>query len=782
MSGHGPGDSSLRAQVDALLRSQTEDLSGQMTAGYRILSRIGSGGMGDVYLAHDDKLDRPVALKLLSSHAHADPSHLQRFHHEARAASSLNHPHVLVIHDYGDVEGRPFMVTEYVEGRTLRERLRAGPIGVVEAVDIATQVASALSAAHGRGIVHRDIKPENVMIRPDGYVKVLDFGLAKPVSVAAADTALTQPGIVMGTPQYMSPEQARGRDIDERSDVWSLGVMLHEMIAGTTPFAGLTLADVFAAIVGGDPAPLPAAPAAVASCVGRALAKEPDGRYPSAREMHAALVALKAHDASPAPGPTGPVRAVTTGKRASRAIDSVAVLPLVNASGDAALEYLADGITESVINALSQLPKVKVMARSTVFRYKGRDRDPQDVGRELGVRAVLTGRLRTVGDRILIGAELVDATDGSQIWGGQLQGSAADALALQEDAAGEIAAQMRPRLTAAERKRLVKRHTANPRAFEAHLKGRYQLAKRTLDGFTKAIALFEQAIAEDREFALAYAGLADCWTLLSAAAYGDPSARTVARAREAAEQALRLDPNDAEVQTALAFVRFRIDWDWRAAEAAFVRACELGPAHAPAHHRFALMLSALGRHEEALAKIRRAHELDPLSLIIGTAVGRVLQFQRRYDEAIAQCRRTLELDGAFVQARFDLGMACAQAGRHEEAIAHVESSLRPDDPRSVMRAVLGHLYARAGRTQDADAVLQDLERRYRRGDAASYDLSLPLTGLGRAADALDWLERAREARSGLLVFIGVEPMFDTIRAEPRFDALRQRLDLPAGAI
>jgi serine/threonine protein kinase/tetratricopeptide (TPR) repeat protein len=793
-------DRALRAQVDALLASHQgataflerppslvealgspqEDLSGQTTAGYRVLSRLGSGGMGEVYLAHDDKLDRPVALKLLASHVHADPSHLRRFHQEAKAASSLNHPHILVIHDFGEIGGRPFMVTEYVEGRTLRARLDEGPLGIIEAVDVATQVASALAAAHGRGIVHRDVKPENVMVRPDGYVKVLDFGLAKPASAAgAAASALTQPGIVMGTPRYMSPEQARGLPLDARSDVWSLGVVLHEMIAGAPPFGGRVLAEVLAAILE-HPAPrLPSAPPALAECIMRALAKDPASRFPSAREMHAALVALKAYESStPGRRDSGATRAVTVPKRAGRTIDSIAVLPLATASGDSELEYLADGITESVINVLSQLPKLKVMARSTVFRYKGREVDPQTVGRELGVRAVLAGRLRAAGDRFVIAAELVDATDGSQIWGGQLQRHASDALTLQEEAAAEIAEQLRPRLTPAERKRIVKRHTANPRAFEAHLKGRYQLAKRTLDGFTKAIAFFEQAIGEDRDYALAYAGLADCWTLLSAAAYGEPSLRTMARAREAAEQARRLDPSDAEVQTALGFVRFRIDWDWRAAEAAFVRACELSPGHAPAHHRLALLLSALARHEEAIVAIRRAHELDPLSLIISTAVGRVLHFQRRYEDAIAQCRRTLDMDAQFIQAHLDLGMACAQAGRHDEAIAEFEAALRPDDPRSVMRAVLGHIYGRAGRLGQAEEVLHDLERRYRRGDASSYDLSLALIGVGRAGEGLDWLERACESRSGLLVFLKVEPMFDSVRGEPRFAALMQRLAFP----
>lgn len=793
-------DEALRAQVEALLASHegaatflerppalvaalgspAEDLTGQTTAGYRVLSRLGAGGMGEVYLAHDDKLDRPVALKLLSSQVQSDPSHLRRFHQEAKAASSLNHPHILVIHDFGEIDGRPFMVTEYVEGRTLRHRLRDGPLGIIEALDIGIQIASALAAAHARGLIHRDVKPENVMVRPDGYVKILDFGLAKEVSgPGAIASSLTQPGLLLGTPRYMSPEQARGHTLDPRSDVWSLGVVLHEMIAGTSPFGGDAVAEVLAAILEHHPTPPPSAPPALAACITRALAKDPTLRFPSAREMHDALVALKAYDSpTPAPYEHDTPRAAVAAKRARRTIDSIAVLPLATSDCDSELEYLGDGITESVIIALSQLPKLRVMARSTVFRYKGGEQDPRAIGRELGVRAVLSGRLRAVGERLMIAAELVDVADGSQIWGGQMERHVSDALTLQGEAAAEIAEQLRPRLTTSERKRIGKRHTASPRAFEAHLKGRYHLAKRTLDGFTKAIAFFEQAITEDRGFALAYAGLADCWTLLSAAAYGEPSARTMARARDAAAQALRLDPSDTEVQTALGFVRFRIDWAWRDAEAAFVRACELSPGHAPAHHRYALLLSALGRHDEAVRGIRRAHELDPLSLIISTAVGRVLHFSRNYEEAIEQCRRTLEMDGRFLQAHFDLGMACAQVGHHDEAIAQFESALTPDDPRSLMRAVLAHIYGRAGRVSQAEDIVHDLELRYRRGDASSYDLALALIGLGRTADALDWLERACDTRSGLLVYLGVEPMFDALRGERRFAALIHRLALP----
>ncbi|HUF24848.1 MAG TPA: protein kinase [Vicinamibacterales bacterium] len=789
---HTVSDPEVRRQVAALLAAHetafladpmaaagqcSEDLTGRVAGSYRLVSRIGSGGIGDVYLAHDQTLDRPVAIKLLSRHTDADPGHLRRFHQEAKAVSALNHPHILVIHAFGDIDGRPFIATEFIEGQTLRERLNAGPVGVIEAVDIATQIASALAAAHERGIVHRDIKPENVMIRPDGYVKVLDFGLAKPLTrPSAADTG-TQPGIVIGTPRYMSPEQARGLPVDARSDVWSLAAVLYEMIAGVPPFQGNTLADVFAAILTAAPAPLTGAPIAVAQCIARALSKDPAARLADGREMHAALQSLTAFPPSftPSQADEPPKRPRSKGSR--RSIDSIAVLPLAAASQD--VDYLADGITESVITALSRLPKLKVMARNTVFRYKGRHLDAQAIGRELGVRAVLTGRLAPAPEGFVVSVELVDAIDGSQIWGGQLQRSTTDAFALQEETAAEIAEQLRPRLTPAERRRVLKRATANPRAYEAYLKGRFHLAKRSLDGFTKAIAFFEQAIVEDRDHALAYAGLADCWTLLSAAAYGEPSVRLMDRARESAGHAVRLDPMDAEVQTASGFVKFRIDWDWSGAETALRRACDLSPGHAPAHHRLALLLSALARHDEALVEIRRACELDPLSLIISTAAGRVLHFQRQYERAIEQCLRTLDMDAAFAQARLDLGMAYAALGRYDEAIAEFESTVGPDDPRSVMRSVLGNMYGRSGRRADAEAVLLDLERRYRRGDASSYDLALPLIGLGRTAEALDWLERAAAVRSGLLVYLKVEPMFDPIRSEPRFGGLLERLRLPS---
>jgi serine/threonine protein kinase/Tfp pilus assembly protein PilF len=743
---------------------------------YPVVGHLGSGGMGDVFLAEDTTLGRRVAIKLLPPST--DPSGARRFVQEARLAAALNHPNIAQIFEIVD-DGTTFIAMEYVEGDALSARVQHGSIAAGEVIDIGIQMFDALEEAHGRGIVHRDLKPANIIITARGRIKLLDFGLAKMISPAAGPSPTqldTEPGLILGTVHYMSPEQALGREVDARTDIFSSGVVLYELVTGRLPFVGASTTETLDRIVHAQPESISrlnyGAPAELERIIRKALEKEPARRYQTARDALIDLNNLK-RDSDSGAVRARPARGI---KRGRKSIDSIAVLPLAT-PGAPELEYLADGITESVINALSHLPKLKVMARSTVFRFKGRDVSPQSVGSELGVRAVLVGRLRPVGDALMIAAELVDAADGSHIWGGQFQRAIADAFTLQEQAAAEIADQLRPRLTPAERKRIVKRHTANPVAFEAYLKGRYQLAKRTTDGFTKAVAFFEQAIGQDHSYALAYAGLADCWTLLSAAAYGEPSARTMARAREAAEQAIALDDTLVEAHAALGFVRFRIDWAWDAAEQALRRAATLNAGFAPAHHRLALLLSALGRHDEALASIQLANELDPLSLIINTAVGRVLHFQRRYEAAIDQIRQTLDLDAQFGQAHFDLGMSYAALGRYDEAISEFETTMSPGDPRSVTLAVLGHVCGAAGRTSKAEETLTELERRYRRGEASSYDVSLVLVGLGRTDEALDWLERACDARSGLLVFLKVEPMFDGIRDQPRFTELMRRLHL-----
>lgn len=748
---------------------------------YRVLSRLGAGGMGEVFLAEDTSLGRRVALKMLPREMAADPDRTRRFAQEARLASAVNHPNIAQIYEIGEADGLPFIAMEYVEGQPLGTSAEPGASTPNAVVEIAIQTFDALDEAHARGIVHRDLKPANVLITERGRVKILDFGLAKlaksiPTANAAETCLDTDPGLILGTIHYMSPEQALGRDVDHRSDIFSAGVVMYELLTGRLPFAGTTVTETLDRIIHGQPDSISrlnyAASAELERIIKKALEKDPDRRYQSARDVLIDLTNLK-RDSDAVAQPRAPAQT----KRAGKTLQSLAVLPLSAASPTDELDYMADGITESLINALSQLPKLKVMARSTVFRYKALAPDPQAVGRALNVQAVLLGRLHVLGERIVVRAELVDATDGTHIWGGQFQRASADMLVLQEELAQEIVGQLRLRLTRDERKRLQKRHTDNARAYEAYLRGRYQLAKRTADGFTKAIACFEQAITEDATYALAYAGLADCHTLISAAGYVASSAESAARARAAAERAIQLDEGLAEGHSALGFVRFRLDWEWAAAEASLTRARALNPGHAPAHHRAALLFGALARHDDALAAIRRASELDPLSLIIGTAYGRTLHFARRYDEAITQFRHTLEMDPDFTQAHFDLAMAYTEVGRYDDAIREIEPHLERSGRRSVMLAVLGNTCARAGDVERARTIVAELTERVERGGASPVDAAYVLAGLGEIDQALDLLERGADTRVGVLVFLKVEPMLDPLRSHPRFTALLRRLDL-----
>lgn len=562
--------------------------------------------MGEVYLARDTKLDRQVAVKVLLPHLAADPERLRRFQQETRAVSSLNHPHILVIHDVGQFEGRAFIVTEYVEGQTLRARLRDGPLNTREVVEIAVQIASALTAAHARGIVHRDIKPENVMVRSDGYVKVLDFGIAKllitPREHDGDDTRLrTQPGVVMGTPRYMSPEQARGLALDARTDVWSLGVLLYEMIAGRPPFDGATPADVLAAILRAEPAPLSlgATPAAKAAgrLVARTLAKNPADRFASARELHAELTALKTEldsgaGRTPAPRTVTPAASDLQHDHAT-AIDSLAVLPFVNAGGDPDTEYLSDGIPESLINSLSQIPDLRVVPRSTAFRYKGQDVDPKKAGRQLRVRALLMGKVLQRGDTLHVQVELVDVAKESPLWGERFNRKVADIFTVEEEIAKQISEKLRLTLSGGDRARLLKRYTENTEAYHLYLKGRYHWNKRTGEGLRKAIEYFQQAVESDPTYALAYAGLADGYCVLPFFA-AVPAKGAFIRGKADALKALEIDPDLSEALTALGPLQGLLDWDWAGAERSVRRAIEVKPDYWLAHDHYALVLSALG--------------------------------------------------------------------------------------------------------------------------------------------------------------------------------------------
>jgi serine/threonine protein kinase/Tfp pilus assembly protein PilF len=820
--------------------------------------------MGEVYLAFDTSLRRQVALKLLPTQFTQNKVRLSRFEREAYAASSLNHPNILTIHEIGQQDGNHFIATEYIDGKSLRQQMTGHALELRETLGIASQIADALSAAHEAGIVHRDIKPENVMVRRDGYVKVLDFGLAKladETAAAARDVnteaptrvgALhTDPGVVMGTANYMSPEQARGLEVDARSDIWSLGVVLYEMVASKLPFEGPTTTDVLSMILHREPPSLllyqSALPAELERIVEKALAKERDARYQTAKDLSVDLKRLKqrleveaelersitpeeearrasglalgtrqvnvagptqtssaiptaeasaAHTASSAEYVVGEIKRhkraallvlaslvlVTAGTVAyysyfgkrSQAISSVAVLPFANLSGDPNMEYLSDGISESLINSLSQLPSLKVISRGSAFKYKGKEIDPQQVARELGVQAIVTGRVIQRGDQLQVSAELVNVSDKTQMWGEQFNRKATDAIAVQVEISQQIAEKLRLRLTNAEQQQLVKDAKVNPQAYENLLKGRFYQAKASREGHQKAIEYFNQAITIDEKYALAYAELAREYNQLGTSGYADPK-ETAPKAEAAARKALELDEGLAEAHSALADIKSNA-WDWTGAEQEFKRALELNPNFARAHSAYSLLLSSMGRHEQGIAEIKRARELDPLALVINANIGFRLYFARQYEQATEQLKKTLEMDKNFGYAHLILGYTYDGMGRYNESITEYETRIRSSGDSTSTECFLGYGMAKAGRRNDAEAILKKLETT--KDYVSPAELAILYIGLGEKEQALLALERAFAAHDLQMRFIGVDPHMDSLRSEPRFQELIRKVGLP----
>jgi serine/threonine-protein kinase len=783
---------------------------GEVIGHYRVLAPLGSGGMAQVYLAEDVRLGRQLALKVLSQRTFGDDERLRRFETEARAVSALNHPNILTIYDVGHVEGTEFLATEYIDGVTLRTLIRRGPLEVRDALNISIQIAQAIGAAHEAGVVHRDLKPENVMIRPDGYVKVLDFGLAKLTGQppfwtdAAATTQLveTRDGVILGTFNYMAPEQARGGDLDARADLFSLGVLIYEMLAGHPPFRGATAADAIGALILKDPEPLPRAdvPDSLHRVVMRALRKDREERYQTCAQFlqdlreHARLLARSTGESGSVAAPAWPTASASSVERVSgetlqraalpktgarrrrgrRAVVSLAVLPFANRSRDESLEYFSDGLTESLINTLSQLPRLRVMARSTVFRYKNQSLDVQTIGQRLGVQAVLLGRVEQHGEEFVVGVELVDVADGSQLWGARFNRRRSDVVALQAELSQDLADALRIRVTGEERRRLEKRHTASAEAYQSYLRGRYLLNNRTIDGLRQARALFEHAIEQDPQYALAHAGLADCCSLTAVSVRGPSSSEIIERARTAAMRALTLDQGLADAHASQAFIKFRFEWDWTGAEVEFTRALELNPGHAPARQWYAMFLASRRRFDSALAEMTRALEHDPLSLVIQSGLGRILHFAGRVEEAISQYVHVLETNPEFAQARIDLAlcwMARGDVWAARASLASAEASLGQVSTILLLRACCD---VREGRVADARGVFTELRARYDRGAAGADDLAMLAAVLGDADVALSWLEEACAQRSPFLGYVDVEPAMAPLLADVRCRALLER--------
>jgi len=878
------GDQEVRREVESMLRShedepdfieesavavaarQSEDgtsLVGQVVAHYQVLSRLGSGGMGDVYLARDTKLGRKVALKLLPDYLTGDERHARMFTREARAASALNHPNIVHIYDLGRWGGRYFIAMEYVEGRTLGEKIRRGRTPLPELLEYLRQVAEALTRAHAAGIVHRDLKPDNVMLTRDDVAKLLDFGLAKLVDQpnrAAGDGAglseaaamlmpQSLPGMVMGTAGYMSPEQAQGKtkEVDQRSDIFSFGCILYEAATRRRAFEGEDVLDTMHKVVH-DPTPSvldvsPQLPRDLERIVRRCLAKDREKRYQSIKDvaieleevqqgLKGSVEAWQTRSSAPAGGaratgataepvmtasapdaatpPASSAEYLVGGiKRHVRAtllilaalvvataavayfaysrssnqsgragITSVAVLPFANASNNLDAEYLSDGISESLINSLSQLPGVKVIARSSSFKYKGKEVDPREVGRSLGVESVLAGRVMQRGDTLAISIELVDARDNTHVWGEQYERKLSDLPTVQQEISREVSEKLRLKLTGEERERLAKRHTTDAAAYELYLKGQYFLNKHTEADLKKGIEYFQQAIERDPSYALAYAGIGDAYEELGGVLGFVSPGEAAPQGKAAVMKALALDETLDEAHATLADLKLFYDWDWTGAEKEYRRAIELNPNNASAHSVYGTYLEALGRFDEAVAERDRCRQLDPVSAIATADVGYPLYYARRYDQALGHFRKGVELDPNLSWGHLWIGQVYLQQGRYDEAVDEIKKAIALSDGNVRDIATLGHAYALAGKRAEALKVLDELQGRARQKYVSPFFIALVYTGLGEKDQAFEWLEKAYEERHPYLILIKVEPVFDGLRSDPRFADLVRRVGLP----
>jgi serine/threonine-protein kinase len=767
---------------------------------FKLVEPLGKGGMGRVFLAEDTALGRKVAMKFLPAALEEDETARARFLREARAAAALDHPYICKIYEIGEVEGKAFIAMEYIEGETLYEKIASGPLPFAQVLDVGAEIAEALEAAHKKQIVHRDIKSANIMVTPEGHVKILDFGLARMLAMEALSASkidtysgrLSSDDSTPGTVIYMSPEQVRGEPIDGRTDIFSLGVVLYEMATAKLPFEGATSGLIYDAILNLGPRPPtyhnPRVPPELERIILKTLEKDREHRYQNARDLMVDLKRLKRDTDTASVRPERPAATSrertgkgwlalaaaaallavlgialfrgASGGSPSAAIDSLAVLPFENTRNDPEIDYLSEAIAETLINRLSPLPELRVMARSTAFRYRGLD--PLDAGRKLKVGAVVTGRVVQQGDSLNVQAELVDVDSGTQIWGEQYNRKLADIVTVQSDIAQNISQALRLTLTADE-------VTSDSEAYRAYWKGRFHWNRRTNEDLKKAIGFFQESLARDPGLALAHVGLADSYVLLGAQFYGAeadfPPTVAMAKARTAAEEALRLDPGLAEAYTTLAYISFLHDWNWEAAEKNFLEAIKRKPGYAVAHQWYSELLMVVGRHDEAIAQARQALELETTSPILSRELGFKFYEAKRYPEAIEQFRKTLELDPDFSLARVMLTDALWDGGRVEEALAEAE---RIDERRRTLLQLVAQ-----GKTKEAQAWVESFPR----DEFSPMTLSALYARAGDKEKALALLEEGLSKHLPQLLTTVGRPVFDPWRSDPRFVDLRRKAGL-----
>ena len=741
---------------------------------YEILEQIAEGGMGVVYKARDIKLDRLVALKLLSPNLTASSEEVGRLFDEARALSRLNHPNVATIYEVEDGADKPFMALEYLPGGTLRGKIRKSRnngdgLSAKAVIDYARQIARGLAHAHRHGIIHRDVKTDNVLLTAEGTVKITDFGVA-----LVAGHRASRPGEgATGTAAYMSPEQAQGLVIDHRSDIFSFGVVLFELATGGVPYAGQPSEAMLYDIVN-TPAPSihryrDDLPVSFERLVNKALAKDPNRRYAEMDEVLAHLERIRnelniettrIHPVQP-PEPT------------------IAVLPFVDMSPQRDQEYFCDGITEEIISALTSVKGLKVVSRTSSFQFKGEAYDVRKVGEQLGVQTILEGSVRKLGHRFRITAQHINVADGYHLWSQRFDREMEDVFAVQDEISQAIVENLRLKLVGGRRPQIVKKRTENVEAYNQYLQGRYHLNRRSYGDILKAIECFEQSNCEDCHFAYPLAGLCEAYLLLGYGGYPEPDpAGALEKAKQAALQAVGIDESSSDAHTALALVYFRKDWNWAGAEKEFRRAIELNDGYATAHHQFAMFLAAVNRLDEAELEIRWAHELDPLAPIIGTALGRILHFRRRYDEAIEQIQRTIELHPRFSGAYFDLGVSYSQKDLHQQALEAFRKLREFGGDQVAGLMTLAMSYTRMGNPEKAQIHLDELDRLGETRHLAPSPRAILEIVRGNLDLALDYLDEAYAQHAPALVYVQCEPLFDPIRTHPRYAALIRRIGFP----